>query len=87
MDKSNHVSNKIIRSGNQFTGLYIREIKNTFRNPAVIVLSIVQPLLWIVFFGSSFASAPVKFLQDLFHTDNYIAFLLAGQLSTSMLFV
>lgn len=87
MEKSNHVSNKIIRSGNQFTGLYVREIKNTFRNPAVIVLSIVQPLLWIVFFGSSFASAPTKFLQDLFHTDNYIAFLLAGQLSTSMLFV
>lgn len=88
MDNKNLASSfKIVRPFNQFMGLYVREIKNTFRNPAVIVLSIVQPLLWIVFFGSSFAFAPLEFLQDFFHTDNYIAFLLAGQLSTSMLFV
>jgi ABC-2 type transport system permease protein len=72
---------------NQFVGLYVREIMNTFRNPAVIILSIVQPLLWIVFFGSSFAYAPISFLKDFFQTDNYVAFLLSGQLSTSMLFV
>ena len=72
---------------NQFIGLYVREIMNTFRNPAVIILSIVQPLLWIVFFGSSFAYAPISFLKDFFQTDNYVAFLLSGQLSTSMLFV
>lgn len=72
---------------NQFIGLYMREFKNTYRNPAVIVLSIVQPLLWIVFFGSSFAEAPRLFLEDFFQTDNYIAFLLSGQLSISMLFV
>lgn len=72
---------------NQFIGLYVREIMNTFRNPAVIILSIVQPLLWIIFFGSSFTYAPVSFLEDFFQTDNYVAFLLSGQLSTSMLFV
>ncbi len=77
----------MIKILNQLSGLYIREIKTTFRSPAIIVLSIVQPLLWIIFFGSSFASAPRSFLEDFFHTDNYIAFLLAGQLSTSMLFV
>ncbi|HYF98527.1 MAG TPA: ABC transporter permease [Candidatus Saccharimonadales bacterium] len=77
----------MIRTINQFIGLYIREIMNTFRNPAVIVLSIVQPLLWIVFFGSSFAYAPIAFLEDFFQTDNYVAFLLSGQLATSMLFV
>lgn len=87
MEKSSQSSFRYTRSCNQFIGLYIREIKNTFRNPAVIVLSIVQPILWIVFFGSSFAFAPLEFLQNFFHTDNYIAFLLAGQLSTSMLFV
>jgi ABC-2 type transport system permease protein len=78
---------KIGRMLNQLIGLYTREIKNTYRNPAIIVISIVQPLLWIIFFGSSFASAPRQFLEDFFHTNNYIAFLLSGQLSTSMLFV
>ena len=78
---------EMILAVNQFIGLYVREIMNTFRNPAVIILSIVQPLLWIVFFGSSFAYAPLSFLKDFFQTDNYVAFLLSGQLSTSMLFV
>ncbi len=72
---------------NQLIGLYAREIKNTYRNPAIIVVSVVQPLLWIIFFGSSFSAAPRLFLESFFHSDNYIAFLLSGQLSTSMLFV
>lgn len=72
---------------NQLIGLYTREIKNTYRNPAIIIVSIFQPLLWIVFFGSSFSSAPKLFLESFFHTNNYIAFLLSGQLSASMLFV
>ena len=76
-----------MRMLNQFIGLYIREVKNTYKNPAIIVVSIVQPLLWIVFFGSIFSAAPRLFLESFFHTDNYIAFLLSGQLSTSMLFV
>src|SRR6188472_3935097 len=77
----------MIKALNQLSGVYVREIKTTFRSPAIIVLSIVQPLLWIIFFGSSFASAPKGFLESFFYTNNYIAFLLAGQLSTSMLFV
>jgi ABC-2 type transport system permease protein len=76
-----------MRALNQFKALYIREVKNTYRNPAIIIVSIVQPLLWIVFFGSSFSSAPIQFLESLFHTENYIAFLVSGQLSASMLFV
>src|SRR5919112_6739216 len=76
-----------MRIANQLIGLYTREIKNTYRNPAIIIISIIQPLLWIIFFGSSFSSAPRAFLESFFHTDNYIAFLLSGQLSTSMLFV
>ncbi len=76
-----------MRMLNQFIGLYTREIKNTYRNPAIIVLSIIQPLLWIIFFGSSFSAAPRLFLESFFHTNNYVAFLLSGQLSTAMLFV
>lgn len=76
-----------LRLLNQLIGLYIREVKNTYKNPAIIALSVIQPLLWIVFFGSSFSYAPKSFLESFFHTDNYIAFLLSGQLSASMLFV
>jgi ABC-2 type transport system permease protein len=72
---------------NQLAGLYTRELKKTYRNPAVILMSIIQPLMWLAFFGSSFTSAPRLFLENFFHTNNYIAFLLSGQLSTSMLFV
>lgn len=76
-----------MKIANQLTALYVREIKNTYKNPAVIVLSVAQPLLWILFFGSSFTLAPQPFLKDFFHTNNYMAFLLSGQLSASMLFV
>ncbi|BCU68279.1 ABC transporter [Sulfolobales archaeon HS-7] len=67
--------------------LYKREVKKTVRNPAVITIMIIQPLMWIAFFGSSFANTPHEFLQTFFHTSNYIAFLLPGELATSMLFI
>jgi ABC-2 type transport system permease protein len=71
----------------QFTGLYVREILRTFRNPFVLVITIVQPFMWLAFFGSSFANAPPAFLQSFIGTNSYIAFLLPGTLSTSMLSV
>ena len=70
----------------QFEGLFAREILRTFRIPCVLVITIVQPFMWLAFFGSSFAGAPTQFLAALIgpgHT--YIAFLLPGTLSTSML--
>lgn len=67
--------------------LYSREIKKTYRNGAVVFMMVIQPIMWLVFFGSSFSEAPSQFLSGFFHTDNYIAFLLPGELSTSMLFI
>jgi len=69
----------------QLWGLYVREVLRTFRNPFVVLVTLVQPFMWLAFFGSSFvnlASASGKFGEG-----TYFAFLLPGTLSTSMLSV
>jgi ABC-2 type transport system permease protein len=73
--------------GSQFVGLYARELLRTFRNPWVLVITVVQPFMWLAFFGSSFNGASPAIVEALFHTNSYIAFLLPGVLSTSMLTV
>jgi ABC-2 type transport system permease protein len=71
----------------QFSGLYGRELLKTFRNPWVLAITIVQPFMWLAFFGSSFASVPLPELEALLHIQisSYTQFLLPGVLSTSML--
>jgi ABC-2 type transport system permease protein len=71
----------------QFSGLYLREVLRTFRNPWVLVMTIVQPFMWLAFFGSSFGAVPLSALDTLLHTHitSYTQFLLPGILSTSML--
>ena len=71
----------------QFWGLYVREILRTFRNPFVLLITLVQPFMWLAFFGSSFGNVPAQYLEGLFGTTSYIGFLLPGVLSTSMLSV
>ncbi len=68
-------------------GLYWREIVRTFRNPFVLLITVVQPFMWLAFFGSSFSEAPASTLEGIFGASNYIQFLLPGVLSTSMLTV
>jgi len=68
----------------QFWGLYAREILRTFRNPFVVLVTVVQPFMWLAFFGSGFAQY-AKDLASVYGTSNYIEFLLPGVLSTSML--
>jgi ABC-2 type transport system permease protein len=69
----------------QFVGLYSREILRTFRNPLVLLVTVAQPFMWLAFFGSSFSGAPPGLVRTIFGTSSYIAFLLPGVLSTSML--
>ncbi|HXY46763.1 MAG TPA: ABC transporter permease [Thermoplasmata archaeon] len=71
----------------QFWGLYVREVLRTFRNPLVLLITVVQPFMWLAFFGSSFGAVPKQELEALFGTSNYVQFLLPGVLSTSMLTV
>jgi ABC-2 type transport system permease protein len=74
-------------SWSPFWGLYAREILRTFRNPFVLLITVVQPFMWLAFFGSSFSLLPASELQALFGASDYIQFLLPGVLSTSMLTV
>jgi ABC-2 type transport system permease protein len=82
-------SSRHVRQGSQFAGLYLRELLRTFRNPWVLVITIVQPFMWLAFFGSSFANVPggLASLDIILHThiQSYTQFLLPGVLSTSML--
>jgi len=78
-----------VPQGSQFAGLYARELLRTFRNPWVLVITVVQPFMWLAFFGSSFANVPLPNLEALLHIhiQSYLQFLLPGVLSTSMLTV
>jgi ABC-2 type transport system permease protein len=79
-----------VPQGSQFYGLYARELIKTFRNPWVLVITLVQPFMWLAFFGSSFAAYPISQLDMLLHAPpgtGYLQFLLPGVLSTSMLSV
>ena len=73
----------------QFAGLYYREFLRTFRNPWVLLITVVQPFMWLAFFGSSFANVPLTELEALLriHIQGYLQFLLPGVLATSMLSV
>jgi ABC-2 type transport system permease protein len=79
----------VLGQGSQFVGLYARELLRTFRNPWVLVITIVQPFMWLLFFGNSFAAVPLAELEALLHIQiqSYLQFLLPGVLSTSMLTV
>lgn len=74
-------------SWSQFSGLFAREIIKTFRNPWVLAITVLQPFMWLAFFGSSFSGLSCQYLQLVFHTTtcSYIEFLLPGVLATSML--
>ena len=74
-----------VPQGSQFFGLYARELIKTFRNPWVLVMTLVQPFMWLVFFGNVFSQSPSGFLLAFLGTSSYMAFLLPGVLSTSML--
>jgi ABC-2 type transport system permease protein len=76
-----------VPQGSQFVGLFARELLRTFRNPWVLVITIVQPFMWLAFFGSSFANVPLTALESLLHIQiqSYLQFLLPGVLATSML--
>ncbi len=67
--------------------LFMREVKKTYRNKMVVLIMIIQPLMWLIFFGNSLANLPSSFLSTIFHTTNYIQFLLPGELATGMIMI
>lgn len=81
------VGSEFRESWSQFSGLLYRELVKTYRNPWIIAITVIQPFMWLAFFGSSFAGAGCAIVLPLtdFVTCNYIQFLLGGVLATSML--
>ncbi|MGC8583250.1 MAG: ABC transporter permease [Thermoproteus sp.] len=69
-----------------FWGLYKREVVKIYRRAFALVMTFIQPIVWIIFFGSSLNGMPRQYLIQFFGTPNYIGFILPGQLATSMLF-
>jgi ABC-2 type transport system permease protein len=79
------------RSGQvqQFYGLFAREMIKTFRNPWVIAITLIQPFMWLAFFGGMMSQLPSAELDTfLLHAPpgtTYLAFLLPGVLATGMM--
>ena len=73
----------------QFSGLYAREVIKTFRNPFVIIITLVQPFMWLAFFGGMLSQVPSSELDSfLLHAPpgtGYLSFLLPGVLATGMM--
>ena len=74
----------------QFWGLYAREMIKTFRNPFVIAITLVQPFMWLAFFGGMFSEIPAdqldqSILRGAPSGTGYVAFLLPGVLAIGMM--
>jgi ABC-2 type transport system permease protein len=73
----------------QFYGLFARELIKTFRNPWVIAFTLIQPFMWLAFFGGMMSQLPTAELDSfLLHAPpgtSYLAFLLPGVLATGMM--
>ena len=63
----------------------------TFRNPWVIAITLIQPFMWLAFFGGMMSQLPTAELdQFLLHAPagtSYLSFLLPGVLATGMMSV
>ena len=72
-----------------------RELKKWYRNPVFFITGLLQPIFWILLFGSSFnltsvfsgaGAAGTREELAVFGTTSYITFVLGGILTTSSLF-
>jgi ABC-2 type transport system permease protein len=76
------------------TALTVRELKKWYKQPIVLFMSIIQPIIWMVLFGKAFnltALAPPgaggsSAFQELFGTSDYFSFMAVGMLSFVVLF-
>jgi ABC-2 type transport system permease protein len=63
--------------------LFIRNLRNTARVPIIWVMSLVQPLIWLLLFGQLFRN--IVNIPG-FPTENYLAFLAPGIIVMTSLF-
>jgi ABC-2 type transport system permease protein len=72
--------------------LTMRELKKWYKQPVVLLISIIQPIIWMGLFGKAFnltALAPSGSggaFQQLFGTSDYFSFMAVGMMSFVVLF-
>mgnify|MGYP001770658489 FL=1 len=69
----------------QLYALYKREVLKLFRSRFMWAMILAQPVMWIIFFGNSLAGLPRGFLAQYFGVDNYLAYMLPGMITVSMM--
>ena len=72
-----------MRTLDQLVALYYREVSKIYFSIFTLAMTFIQPLMWVIFFGSSLSGLPKAFLEEFFHTSNYLTFLIPGELSVS----
>jgi len=65
--------------------LYKREVLKFLRSRYMWVMLVVQPLMWILFFGNSLAGMPKDFLMKFFGVNDYLAYMVPGMVSILMM--
>ncbi len=73
--------------------LTVRELKKWYRNPVFFLVGLIQPIFWIVLFGSAFDITKLlgpagvsSTLSPFYPAPNYITFIIGGILTTTSLF-
>lgn len=64
-----------------FGALVERQVQDWYKSPLLFILTLIQPAIWIIFFGKSF---PLNNIPGV--TSNYFSFLAAGMLGFVVLF-
>lgn len=60
-------------------GVFIRWLKKTFRRPAFVFFSLVQPIVWFLLFTQAFQSiANIPGFKEITGTDSYLTFFSAA---------
>jgi len=65
--------------------LYKREFLKLIRSKYIWLMTIAQPLMWIIFFGNSLTGMPSGFLKQYFGVSNYLAYMLPGMIAILMM--
>ncbi|MCL4325327.1 MAG: ABC transporter permease [Candidatus Thermoplasmatota archaeon] len=80
-----------------FFALLVREMKKWYRTPVFFIVSMAQPIIWVVLFGSAFditrlfGNLPPQAIAAIMNTEfmgakNYISFLSGGIMTVTILF-
>ncbi len=77
-----------------FMALFGRELKKWYKDPFILAMTMVQPVLWLVLFGKAFNLSSLaggqsgqSFFHEIFGTTDYFSYMAAGMLAFVVVFV